>query len=91
MNLVDVAGFGLFLERFKFSGVSTDSFLVHVVGKSWVSTLEVFSEDLNEVFVHFAKLFFPLWKWKEEFHLDLGSGFGKFLDHFVDTSFGLVL
>jgi len=91
VNLVDVTAFGLFLERFKFSSVSTDSFLVHVVGESWVSTVEVFSEDLNVVFVHSAKLFFPLWKWKEEIHLDLGSGFGKLLDHFVDTSFGLVL
>ena len=91
MNLVDVAAFGLFLERFKFSFVSTDSLFVHVHGVSLVSTAEVFSEDFNVVFVDFADLFFPLLHLSEKIQLDLGSGFGELFDHFVDTSIGLVL
>ena len=91
MNLVDVTTFGLFLERFKLSFVDTNFFFVHVHGNSLVSTAEVFSEDFNVVFVDFADLFFPLLHLSEEVQLDLGSGFGELLDHFVDTSLGLVL
>merc|ERR1719457_34281 len=82
---------GKFLLRFKLSFVSADSLFVHVHGVSWVGTVEVFSEDLNEVFVNFAELLFPLLHFVEEVQLDLGSGFGELFDHFVDTSFGLVL
>jgi len=89
--LVDVAAFGKFLLRFKLSFVSTDSLFVHVHGESWVGAVEVFSEDLNVVFVHFTELLFPLLHLMEKVQLDLGSGFSELFDHFVDTSFGLVL
>merc|ERR1712002_123568 len=91
VDLVDVATFGEFLHRFKFTFVITDSFFVHVHGVGWVGAVEVFSEDLNVVFVHFTEMLFPLLHFVEEVQLDLGSGFGELFDHFVDTSFGLIL
>ena len=90
-DLFVVASDSLFLESIEFSTVGLASFVEHVEGVCAVITVEVVLENGDVVVVHVAKVFDPVTLWHHKFVSDLVSGFSELSDHFLNTSFGLVL
>ena len=90
-DLFVVASDSLVLESIEFSTVGLASFVEHVEGVCAVITVEVVLENGDVVVVHVAKVFDPVTLWHHKFVSDLVSGFSELSDHFLNTSFGLVL
>jgi len=91
VDLFVVASDSLFLEGIEFSTVGLASFVELVEGECLVVTVEVVLENGDVVVVHFAKVLDPVALWHHKSASDFFSGCGELSDHFLDTTFGLVL
>ena len=90
-DLFVVASDSLVLESIEFSTVGLACFVELVEGECMVVTVVVVLENGDVVVVHFAKGFDPVTLWHHKSTSDFFSGFSELSDHFLNTTFGLVL